>query len=91
MVVIPRTPICVDQWIIVPGVRLYFLTHMHAGWWVWRGFDVVIDEYKRRPYRVPLTHMESGPDLLLTRHEEAAAAQVPAGRGASGWDNFVFS
>ena len=29
--VVPGTPISVDRWVKAPGVRLFFLTHMHAG------------------------------------------------------------
>ena len=31
MVVIPNTPIALDSWHPTEGVRLFFLSHMHAG------------------------------------------------------------
>jgi hypothetical protein len=31
MVRIPNTPISVDEWTAAPGIRLFFLTHAHAG------------------------------------------------------------
>ena len=36
-VVLPHTPIAVDTWVRHAGVRLYFLTHAHAGAAGWRG------------------------------------------------------